>query len=477
MINYKNFVNAKKSLIIAPAWYWKTHTISESLKHTNGRQLILTHTHAWISSIKEKLKKANISSKNYNVETISSFAQKFVISFYIWDDIPNQEDTQNYYFFIIAKATELFKLNLIQNIINISYSWLFVDEYQDCTESQHNLILELSNILPTHILWDYLQWIFNFNPVDDPIINLEDNEKLKDFYDNFQELEIPWRWKIWWNEDLWLELKNIRWKLNKKENIDLNIYEQITFIKTDDIYRGLAYSKIFKIIIENKNLLIIDSISTSINTRISFLRKFKNSCFLLESIDDRDFYSFSKKLDSFTKESIYKDIIGLSSKILSSKTELRKWFNLKNNSLKSKRNIEDKKILDNVKKIFIKIEENFSYNLIAHLLILISKIPNIKIYRKDLFYSLVKSLKDAEFENISVYEAMVNKRNLIRRIWNRIEWRCVGTTLLTKWLEFDTVLIINAHKFECPKDLYVALTRASNKLIIFSESNILSPYK
>jgi len=204
--------------------------------------------------------------------------------------------------------------------------------------------------------------------------------------------------------------------LNKKENIDLNIYEQITFIKTDDIYRGLAYSKIFKIIRENKNLLIIDSISTSINTRISFLRKFKNSCFLLESIDDRDFYSFSKKLDSFTKESIYKDIIGLSSKILSSKTELRKWFNLKNNSLKSKRNIEDKKILDNVKKIFIKIEENFSYNLIAHLLILISKIPNIKIYRKDLFYSLVKSLKDAEFENISVYEAMVNKRNLIRRI-------------------------------------------------------------
>ena len=81
MINYKEFVEADKSLIIAPAWYWKTHTISECLKHTKGKQLILTHTHAWISSIKIKLAKAGISSNDYNVETITSFAQKFVLSF------------------------------------------------------------------------------------------------------------------------------------------------------------------------------------------------------------------------------------------------------------------------------------------------------------------------------------------------------------------------------------------------------------
>ena len=85
-------------------------------------------------------------------------------------------------------------------------------------------------------------------------------------------------------------------------------------------------------------------------------------------------------------------------------------------------------------------------------------------------------MKNADLEEITVYESMVNSRNLIRRIGNRVEWKCIWTTLLTKWLEFDTVLILNAHKFNCPKNLYVAITRASNKLIIFSESNILSPY-
>ncbi|MFV1977526.1 MAG: hypothetical protein ACC651_17435 [Candidatus Scalindua sp.] len=41
----------------------------------------------------------------------------------------------------------------------------------------------------------------------------------------------------------------------------------------------------------------------------------------------------------------------------------------------------------------------------------------------------------------------------------KIKGKCIGTTLLTKGLEFDTVAILNARKFDCPKNLYVALTR------------------
>ncbi|WP_179338763.1 DEAD/DEAH box helicase family protein [Winogradskyella ludwigii] len=89
MFDVQNFVSKQKSLLIAPAGYGKTHTISESLKKTTGRQLILKHTHAGVSSIKEKLKKAQIASHNFNVETITSFAQKYVLSFYInKDEIP-----------------------------------------------------------------------------------------------------------------------------------------------------------------------------------------------------------------------------------------------------------------------------------------------------------------------------------------------------------------------------------------------------
>ena len=71
---------------------------------------------------------------------------------------------------------------------------------------------------------------------------------------------------------------------------------------------------------------------------------------------------------------------------------------------------------------------------------------------------------------------MKNIRNVKRRMGRKIVGKCIGTTLLTKGLEFDTVAILNTHKFNCPKNLYVALTRASKRLIIFTTNRILSPY-
>ena len=144
MFDIQDFVSKQKSLLIAPAGYGKTHTISESLKNTIGRQLILTHTHAGVSSIKEKLKKAQIASHNFNVETITSFAQKYVLAFYIKkDEIPEQEDSNAYYPFIVKEAANIIKLKPIIEVISSTYSGLFVDEYQDCTVEQHKLILSL----------------------------------------------------------------------------------------------------------------------------------------------------------------------------------------------------------------------------------------------------------------------------------------------------------------------------------------------
>ena len=52
-MDYQAFVDSDKSLLVAPAGYGKTFTIVECLKHTTGKQLILTHTHAGIAAIKE----------------------------------------------------------------------------------------------------------------------------------------------------------------------------------------------------------------------------------------------------------------------------------------------------------------------------------------------------------------------------------------------------------------------------------------
>lgn len=478
MIDYKEFISNNKSMLIAPAGFGKTHTIVECLKHNTqakGRQLILTHTHAGVASIKEKIKKEGILSSSYSIETISSFAQKYVLSFYTGTDIPEQEDSKNYYPFIIEKSITLLKRKPIRGIISNTYNGLFVDEYQDCTIKQHQLILTLSDLLPTRILGDFLQGIFGFN--GENLVNLENKTEMGEFQKFYYELHQPQRWLNGNNVLLGQNLKEIRHSLIQKEKIDLNKYHSIEtkLIKEYDLY---DFKKDYNIQIRNlldeKDLLILHPDSTSINPRLKFIKLFNNRISLIESIDDKTFYKTSKDADSITKDNIYQYLISISHQLFN-KSGLDNWFNEKGFKRKTKEN--DRILISPIINKINSLDEKISFSLISEIFIDIKELSGIKCYRKELFSSLCMALEDAEYSNISVLEAMTKKRNLTRRIGRKIYGKSIGTTLLTKGLEFDTVVILNAHKFECPKHLYVALTRASKRLIIFTENKTLKPYK
>jgi len=94
-------------MIVAPAGYGKTHAIALCLSHAKGKQLILTHTNAGVASLKEKIMQQGINNKHYRVETITSFAQKYVNSFYCGADIPEQEENA-YFPFILEQAKNRF---------------------------------------------------------------------------------------------------------------------------------------------------------------------------------------------------------------------------------------------------------------------------------------------------------------------------------------------------------------------------------
>lgn len=475
MFDIDNFVSKQKSLLIAPAGYGKTHTISESLKRTKGRQLILTHTHAGVSSIKEKLKKAQIANHNFNVETITSFAQKYVLAFYVKkDEIPKQEDSKEYYPFIIDEADKIINLKPIRKIISSSYDGLFVDEYQDCTNQQHKFVLSLSKLLPTRILGDHLQGIFDFN--NGSLVDFN-HESMIEFNSNLFKLEIPWRWYSNNRQDLGDDLKAIRKNLMSKRPIDLRTYRSIeTYVfNENDLtdFKPNEYSKLLWKILKNDKPLLLHPESTSIHPRLNIIRRFNNSFSLLESIDNKDFYKFSKEIDNANTDNIGLIIIKLCLSVFK-KTGIRNWFN--DNGVKAKRGENEKALIAPLKAFFETLKTEKSFLTISNSLEMIKNSLNIPCYREELLRSLIDALLDAHFNNITVYESMVNKRNKIRRMGKKIYGNCIGTTLLTKGLEFDTVVILNAHDFKCPKHLYVALTRASKKLIVITTNPILNPY-
>lgn len=470
-MDHKEFVSNRKSLLIAPAGYGKTHTIITCLEYTTGKQLILTHTHAGVVSLKEKLKKSSIKLSNCTIETITSFAQKYVQGFYSKSDIPDQENAKEYYPFIIKKATELIKLKPIRNVISASYDGLFVDEYQDCTTLQHNFILALSELLPTRLLGDPLQGIFNFN--GDPLVDLNNTEQMGAFTSFTYHLLDPWRWKGK-NEQLGNCLKDIRIKLEASQSINLDNYPAITVINAPagDIFNGTKYSnKSIRGLLSEDSLLLIHPDTSNIHGRKKIIGAFNNAFTLVEAIDDKSFYSISKSFDlatSITIEKIFRDVCFE----LFNKTACNAWFN--ESGFKNKRGPESL-VIAPIIELVNTIKSSMSFSIASDALKQVSKISGMKCYRRELFSSLIKSLKEANTNSITVYEAMIAKRNQVRRIGRKVSGKCIGTTLLTKGLEFDTVVVLNAHKFEDSKHLYVALTRASKRLIIITENSILSP--
>lgn len=465
----KVFISKRESLLIAPAGCGKTYTIAECLRYTEGLQLILTHTHAGVASLKEKIKEKGIATNKYRIETIASYAQKYVSAFYCKNDVPEQDNNKDYFPFIIEKAGKLAKIKPISDIIKLTYAGLFVDEYQDCTKTQHKFIMALSEILPTHVLGDPLQGIFGFS---EQLVDFD--EDLKGF-EQF-ELDEPWRWKNT-NPELGKCLMEIRKKLEKKEGIDLNTFKhtfEVINVKEEDIFKPVTCynEKIWNLLNEN-NLLIIHPESENINIRKKIIKIFNNRIYLVEAIDEKDFYKFSKSFDNSTPDSIYRTIYDFICKVFN-KSEIKKWFN--ENVLIKKKDEEDRKIIEPIRKNLEKLQHNGFFILIASILKQIENLPNIMCYRKELFYDICKALEEAGCNGISVYEAMKKIKNRKRRMGRKIRRKCIGTTLLIKGLEFDTVAVLNAHKFEDPKNLYVALTRSSRNLIVFSNNAVLSPF-
>ena len=289
------------------------------------------------------------------------------------------------------------------------------------------------------------------------------------------ELSEPWRWRVH-NESLGGDLKRVRENLLNKEAVNLDNFQSIEkhVITERDLFDPRKeYNRRIRSLLAEENLLIIHPDSSSINRRLAVLKLFGSQLSLIESIDDKSFYSLSREADAIISDNLESKLILFSEKLFN-KTGVSKWFN--ESGFKRKTNVADKALVGAIVAKVDSIKLYFSFSLLSEVIVDIKNLPGIKCYRRELFRSFVKALVEAELGNTSVLEAMKSMRNLNRRVGRKVFGRNIGTTLLTKGLEFDTVVILNAHDFKCPKHLYVALTRACKRLLIFTEQKVLNPY-
>ena len=466
-MSYQELLTLDKALIQADAGCGKTYTILDSLKYiTEGKALILTHTHAGVKSIKDKANLLDIKPNVYYVTTIHSFAKQYLHAFYVKKDIPKEEDS-SYYDFILNKSKDIFSTSIVQDVIKTSYKYIFVDEYQDCTKNQHEIIMLISQHLKTYLFGDPMQGIYNFNRRD-LLVNWE-TDIPKEFNKLF--LDKPYRW-INNNEGLGKDIKEIRSKLEKRENININAYKSIEYIRDPGNFRTIP--EIYNILSQNEKVLLIDANSYMLNSRVKFAYKYNMQFKVMEAITEKEFYKIAKLLDNYEKNYDTTYIKTVFTTLF--KSSINKYFR-DNFILKSNIFTSPNDIVRKFAKLYYYFQNEYTKSKLLQVLETIIQLPEIKLYRHELFYDLYKAILEADSNNTTIYQAMCSIRNNKSILGYKPPNKCIGTTLITKGLEFDVVVLLNADKFKDPKNFYVAISRACKKLYIVSPTKQLYPYK
>lgn len=472
------YIECDKSLLIAPAGYGKTTLLANciskllSIVSKSKRILILTHTHAGVASIKKKCNE--IESKGFvEITTISGFVQKLVGSFNGSLPIPNNDGRPNFNK-VNEEAILISKLNIVQKIVSNTYSHFFVDEYQDCSSQQHKILINLTKYIPLHILADPLQAIFRFNK----------NEGILNFATDFTEfkrfdfLQIPWRWfQDGNNKVLGETIKTLRTSLITSQEIYFSTLSGVKFIELSSIKENF-YQELHNLIhsLNSNSLLILYpngfgyGIEKRAQNRVRF--DYAKEFTLIEAIDDKSFYSVALKIDDLLKRETednkcYQSILELISSISFNKRDIDLWFN--NKWVKCKRDENDKLIATELSSILQSVITTNNVCNISKLLSFLRYELHFTPQRPELFKSIMSILKIHSSE--TMIERMSNNRNRVRIVGRKVDGKCIGTTLLTKGLEFDDVILIDAHKISNKENFYVAMTRASKRLFVFSESN------
>lgn len=485
---FLEFLSYSKGLLIAPAGHGKTYIIAKMVSSVEADkpQLILTHTHAGIASLKKKFREQGIPPKKYSIETICGFLQRYVLTLCKRTEVPSQED-KNFFQQIVEIAEHLFSKPAVMRIVTQSYSHLYVDEYQDCTLDQHKIIMLMSEELPTHLLGDPLQGIFDFAQ---PIVDFEKDLLLFKHYDF---LQIPWRWKNAGKETLGELILDMRQSLlnnrsanlvtNKDagcfiHNVQIQQRQEFFLQKLGPFLRILSQRSdsilvIFPSYIDYKGIprgTIFDRCTAKLQI------DFRNEFALVEAIDDTSYYKCAKSLDELIKklhrsQKPYKELLDILKGLSFKKSDIADWIS--ETRIKVKRDSTKKIKAEALSYVVCSIIKCPSYSTLIELFTMIKSDLRWKAKRADIFSSVFRCLKMANENATSVLEEMKKHKNRIRQAGRRIEGRCIGTTLLTKGLEFDTVVLIEADKMKSSKDFYVAISRACKEVHIFTTSSTL----
>lgn len=454
--------------VTLPAGAGKTELIAAAAAEVakqGGTSLVLTHTHAGVDALRRRMRKFGVASDQVVVRTIDSWSYDLIAHFpklarFAVPPAPDWSKVAGYH----RAAARAVGATAVGRMLKVSYANLFIDEYQDCLADQHELALALAAVLPTAVLGDPLQSLFNFR-TNQPV------DWGSDVLPNFPAVEIAHRPRRWdpHHQDLGAWLVTIRDNLRDALAIDLTS-TPVRWVQRRDprTYVTVCYAAL-----NNEGTIAV--LGQFRRDCVNAAGSLGGSYSVMEAIDEKVPVTFAAKVDTkggaevaqATVEFAVECSSGIPNHISSDKRKRLgegKSFTTRSEGLRP--------AYDAV----VQIRNAPTPSTVRTALDLLSKLPGVTIHCREAWNEIARSLATAVTDGCTVSEALQRTRNHTRVVGRRPTARVVSRPLLVKGLEYDHVIILNPENYSA-QELYVALTRGSKSVTVISDSIMIPAAK
>ncbi len=466
-----DLLSIAKGRVVAPAGCGKTQLIADALKRHQDKKpiLILTHTNSGVAALRGRLERAGAKPTSYRVSTIDGWAIRLISIFPLRSGYKANlvEGASPIYPEIRDIAWKLLRAGHINDVLAASYSRLLVDEYQDCSLRQHAIIFFAAKILPTCVLGDPVQAIFGFG--GDALADWD--EHVCKHFPLAGELSHPWRWINAGAEELGQWLLAVRKALLAKQPIDLKaVPAAVSWIQLDG--SAADYAKLLQAgrvkPPDNVGSVLIIGDSRNPPGQQKFASETPGAV-TVEAVDLRDLVAFARNLDINAPNAL-QVIAQFAESVMTNvgATDLLRRVGtiMEGNARKNPSTVEISAI---------NFTRDRSYRNVIDLLVEINKDAGVRVYRPHILRGCLRALElccgptGPTFE-----ESAIQVREQNRAFGRTLPPRSVGSTLLLKGLEAEVAVILDADKHDA-RNLYVALTRASKRIVICGRNPVLRP--
>lgn len=459
--------------ISAPAGCGKTHLIADTLSlHVAAKPiLVLTHTNAGVSALRSRLQHAGVPNSAYRVSTIDGFAIRLIGKFPLRSGhdprILELENPGQDYPAIREAAFRLLHAGHVSDALRATYSRLIVDEYQDCNLMQHAIVDWAAVVLPTCVLGDPLQAIFGFG--NNQLVSWENNVLPQ--FPTVGALQTPWRWRLAGTEQFGNWLLAIRHQLSARQAVDLRgAPPEVEWIQLNPatalqqrLIAARAQSQG-----RHGNVLVIGK-STRPAERYQLASQTPGAT-TVEQVGLDDLINFARRFNVATVDALGQ-LVDFAASIMTGvgAAELMRRVQ----SIRQGRARNPPTVAEAAAVAFA---ETPSLGTALTLLTRLSEQDGARVYRPEILRCCFSAMQTAIGNGGTFHAAAIQTREHNRYKGRPLGRRSVGSTLLLKGLEADVAVILHPETLDA-NNLYVALTRGAHRVIVCSETAILTPLR